>query len=165
MRWIVEKEEGEGILRDARVCAAYDDKQQGASKLERFTFDCVEFQTKAFLEFLRTLMGRGGDKRFYYVVLDPEPESYFFANFGKYPMVELSIDDPGDVYVKALNENPGNSPADALGTNWYEYVIFAPSRKWFVRGKRDARSGEGGHLWVATDWAKWVRGIYPFQLY
>jgi hypothetical protein len=165
MRWVIDNEEFERVLRDAKECAAYDDNQQEAAELERLTFDCVEFQTKRFLDFLRKLMEWSSDSHFYYIVLEPDPRSYFFAHFGKYPLLEISIDDPGEAYITALNEDPGTSPADAVGTNWFQYVILPPSKKWFIHGQRDARSGEGGHLFVPTSWSNKVREIYPFQLY
>ncbi len=165
MRWIMEKEEVERILRDAKACVACDDNQQASSELVHLTFDCVEFEAERFYDFLIELLEWSSDSHFKYVVLDPDPISYFFAHFGRYPLLEISIDDPEEVYIAALNEDPGNSPADAVGTNWYEYVILPASKKWFIRGQRDARSGEGGHLWVPTSWSNRVRDIYPYQLY
>lgn len=165
MRWIIDDGEFERLLKAAKEIAAYDDDQQGRNELQRLIFDCVEFQTRGFVHFLRKLMEWSGDEHLHYIVLDPEPVIYSFSHFGKYPLLEVTIDDPEESYIAGLNEDPGDSPADAVGTNWYEYVILPASRKWFIRGQRDARSGEGGHLWVPTSWSSRVKTIYPYQFY
>jgi hypothetical protein len=165
MRWIIDNEEFERILRDAKECAVYDNNQQVIAELERLTFDCVEFHTRHFFEFLCKLMEWSKDSHFRYIVLEPDPFSYYFTHFSKYPLFEISIDDSDEAYINALNEDPGGSPADAVGTNWFRYVILPPSKKWFIHGQQDARSGEGGNLFVPIGWSDKAREIYPFELY
>src|SRR5712691_47875 len=158
MRWVKDIEEARTILREARERASMHERN---AEFKRLTFDCVEFHSRRFLEFLRKLMEWSGDASFHYAVLDPDPINYFFTHFHKYPLVEITSSDSGDVYIAALTEDPGQSPADAIGTNWSEYVILPPSNKWFIHTLRDAQSGEGGHLWVPIDWSNRAKEIYP----
>ena len=80
-------------------------------------------------------------------------------------MIEIAVDDTADAYIAALTEAPDASPADAIGTNWSEYVIVPPSKQWCIHAKRDARSGEGGHLWVPQTWSDKVKEVYPYALH
>jgi hypothetical protein len=164
MRWIEDIKEAQTTLRQGMECALRSD-DLNKSGLARLTFDCVEFHSRRFLNFLHNLMKLSGDMSFRYAVLSPDPISYFFTHFRKYPVVEMSLEDQEDAYIAALTEDPGGSPADAIGTNWSEYAILPPSGKWCIHARRDARSGEGGHLWIPANWSDEVKKIYPYSLH
>jgi len=102
-------------------------------------------------------MALSGDPNAAYVVLDPDPIQYFHRHFKKYPALEIANGDTADDYIHALNEDPGGSPADAVGTNCWEWVIVPPSIKWFIHALRDSDDG-GGHLWMPRDWAEQIVG-------
>ena len=164
MRWLKDGKEVEDALRQGSECASTDDPLRHPG-LERLTFDSVEFHSRTFLHFLRKLMEWSGDKSFQYAVLNPDPINYFFASFQRYPLIEIAVDDTADASIAALTEAPDASPADAIGTNWSEYVIVPPSKQWCIHAKRDARSGEGGHLWVPQTWSDKVKEVYPYALH
>ncbi len=164
MRWVENAKEVENTLRQASECASRDGSPAQFG-LARLTFDCVEFHSRRFLRFLHALMEWSGDRSFHFAVLTPDPINYFFAHFHKYPIVEIALDDPEDSYIEALMEDPGGSPADAIGSNWSQYAILPPSKKWCIHARRDARSGEGGHLWVPTDWSDKAKHVYPYKLH
>jgi hypothetical protein len=98
----------------------------------------------------------------YYIVLDPDPISYFAAEFNKYPVLEIRSNDSCEAYLAALNEDPGGSPADAIGINWNEYGLIPPSVNWLIWGRRDDDQNEGGQLWIPPDWTQAVMDLYPY---
>jgi hypothetical protein len=165
MRWIESQPEVEQILKDAEACAAIDKTGQHPN-LEKLTFDCVEFHTRRFFNFLIYLMQWSGDDTTAFVLLNPDPVSYFYRYFLKYPVFEIGISDSEDLYIAALNADlGGSSTTDTIGMNWVEYVMIPPSKKWFIHGRRDSRSGEGGHLWIQPSLSSKAKEVYPFGLY
>ncbi len=160
MRWITD----EGIFKDALSTVDYCrrvEHHQAASSLRRMIFDSLGLCTRPFLGLLRGLMNLSGDDSCLYLVVEPDPEEYFWANFKKYPLVEIGKDDVASDYFSSLNEDPGGSPADAIGTNWAQFFIFPTSKKWFVIGRRDNETDVGGHLYVPADWINQVIEAYP----
>ncbi|HEY0701197.1 MAG TPA: hypothetical protein VGD60_00375 [Candidatus Acidoferrales bacterium] len=160
MRWIDREAEFKTIFLEARTCV-YIDSGRRATQLHRLIFDDAQTCTAVFAEMLQSLMGWASDAGCYYIVLDPDPVHYFHRHFGKYPAIEIARGDSSDAYLKFLNEDPGNSPADAVGTNCWAWVIAPHSLKWFVHALRDEGDG-GGHLWVPPEWAERLRTSYPF---
>ena len=63
------------------------------------------------------------------MVLKPDPIWYFHKQFAKCPIVSIRQGDTTEVYLASLNEDPGGSPADAVGTNCYEWVILPASHR------------------------------------
>lgn len=79
---------------------------KGSGELERLTLDCVEFQTRSFLYFLRKLMGWSGDRHLYYIVLDPS-QSLLFCSFQQISDARIYFalsSEGGDVRVHRLAE-------------------------------------------------------------
>ena len=151
MRWIEKEDEFHRIRLEAKRCV-YVDSGREPTTLRRLTFDDAEICTKAFAQFLQHLMDRSGDTKAYYMVLDPDPVHYFNRLFKRYPLVEITHDDPVDTYIAVLNEPPNGNAADGnaaddIGTNWWRSVILVPSQMWFIHAMRSARD-EGGHLWI-----------------
>jgi hypothetical protein len=70
------------------------------------------------------------------------------------------MSDSPAAYIAAMNEDPGGSPSDAVGTNWWECVIVPPSLRWFIHTLRSSES-DSGHLWVPPEWEKQIGEAYP----
>ena len=160
MRWITQSDQFNALFVEAKRCAEADESGPD-DKLARLVFDSSELCTVAFASLLQMLLRLGQDSMCYYLVLSPEPVTYFKENFKKYPLIEIHAMDSAEEYLRALNEDPGDSPADAIGINWSEYAVVAPSRKWFVRAIRDDWNNTGGHLFVPSEWADEVAEAYP----
>lgn len=160
MRWITTKDEFEHVRLQAATCK-YVDSGRYPTSLQRWVFDDAEMFTPEFANLVQQLIGWSGDFQATYVVLDPDPVWYFWQHFQKYPAIQIKAGDSTQAYLSALNEDPGGSPADAIGTNWWECVIVPPSLTWFVHALRDDLD-RGGHLWVPREWANKVIGAYPY---
>ena len=156
MRWILDKADFETVRLRART-GKYIDSGRKATSLQRWIFDDAYSCTHEGANLVQQLMALSGDPNAAYVVLDPDPIQYFHRHFKKYPALEIANGDTADDYIHALNEDPGGSPADAVGTNCWEWVIVPPSIKWFIHALRDSDDG-GGHLWMPRDWAEQIVG-------
>jgi hypothetical protein len=161
MRWIVQQAEFKEVFLRARTCV-YIDSGRETSHLKRFSFDDIEIGTAPFGNFLQKLMEISPDEMVHCIVLDPDPVHYFHRQFHKYPVLEIAKGDPTETYLAALNEDPGGSPVDAIGTYWWALVIVPPSLKWFVHALR-SDTDNGGHLWIPADWSGKVQKFYPFM--
>lgn len=161
MQWISEQSFFRDILSTGKHFVQADERSEG-SGLRRLVFDASELCTKAFFGLLQNLMRWSGDSSCYYVVIDPDPINYYWLNFQKYPSVEVSVDDHNRDYLSVLDEDPGGSPADAIGINWDDYVIFPRSKKWFIRGRRDDVANQGGHIWIPPEWRDKITKLYPY---
>lgn len=160
MRWIITEAEFKEIFLRARTCV-YIDSGREPTTLRRLTFDDAGVCTHKFADLLQRLMECSGDLAAHSVVLDPDPVHYFYRNFNKYPSLEIALGDASAAYLSALNEDPGGSPADAVGTNWWAFVVVPPSLKWFVHARRSDQD-DSGHLWIPPDWMDRVHDIYPY---
>jgi hypothetical protein len=161
MRWITRESDFREVLSKARDCIGLDHEKIAPDRV-RLLFDSSELSTTAFVVLLEQLTIWSEDPVAYYLVIDPDPIKYFRKHFNKYPLVEVSPNDSPRDLLLALKEDPGESPADAIGINWSEFVILPPSTAWFVRGLRDDVTDEGGHLWVPKEWAKRVTAAYQW---
>jgi hypothetical protein len=70
--------------------------------------------------------------------------------------INATKDDTAETYLALLNEDPGGSLSDAVGTNRDEWVILPDSHRWFVHCLRDSDSF-GGHLWLPASWIAQAR--------
>jgi hypothetical protein len=159
VRWIVEDKEFQSIFLDAQVCVFIDSRREQTS-LICLNFGDLETQMGSFVPLMHKMMAWAGDTSAYYVLLRPDPIQYFHRHFHKYPAFEITLDDTAKTYLAVLNEDPGGSPADAVGTNWSTCVIAPPSRKWFVHVMR-ASTDDTGHLWVPKDWVQPLIEYHP----
>ncbi len=159
MRWILDKDDFQQVRLQARTCK-YIDSGRYPTILQRWVFDDVALATPEFANLIQHLLVSSRDNCAAYVVLDPDPVHYFWREFNKYPALEIDTGDPPEVYLRALNEDPGSSPVDAVGTNWWECVIVPPSISWFIHCLRDD-SDRGGHLWIPGAWKDEVVAIFP----
>jgi hypothetical protein len=159
MRWVMEEAEFRKIFLEARTCV-YIDSGRESSRLQRLIFDDAMTCTFAFAELLQNLMEWSGIETCNYVVLDPDPVHYFYRLFKKYPAFEVALGDSPQSYIQFLNQDPGGSPADAVGTNCWAWVVAPPAIGWFVHALRSDMDN-GGHLWIPNDWRAKILGLYP----
>jgi hypothetical protein len=160
MRWVVQESEFTEIFLRSRTCV-YIDSGREPTPLIRLTFDDAGIRTEEFANLLQKLMECSRDPNAHYAVLEPDPVHYFYRQFKKYPVAEIAFNDSSDAYLSFLNEDPGGSPADAIGINWSACVVVPPSLKWFVHALRSAED-DSGHLWIPPDWVDETRALYPF---
>ena len=150
----------EEILTKARACEKADASGE-LDSMEVFRFESMELLTRPFFKLIKSLLARSEDDAAYYLTLDPDPVGYFATTFAKYPLVELKVNDSDDDYIAAFNAEIGNSAANALGTNWWKYVVLPRSNRWFVVGTRDFSNDTNGHIWCPRGWSQWVKKEYP----
>lgn len=160
MRWITQESEFRDIFLQARTCV-YIDSGRIPTQLRKLTFDDAEVCTPKFANLLQKLMEYSSDSIAHYLILDPDPVHYFHRHFKKYPALEIARGDSAEAYLSFLNEDPGNSPADAVGTNWWACVIVPPSLNWFVHVLRSDRD-DSGHLWIPSAYVGRVQTMYPY---
>lgn len=160
MRWIVDDAKFREIYLRSRTCI-YIDSGREPTNLERLTFDDAGVCTPELGNLLQALMKRSGDVTAHYVVLDPDPLYYFHPRFSKYPVIEIAFGDSSSDYLAMLNEDPGSSPADAVGIHWWEFAIVPQSLKWFVHALRSEQN-DSGHLWIPLSWLDEVRQLHPY---
>jgi hypothetical protein len=163
MSWVTDTEQAKELLLQAGTCRVVDSCRV-ATSMQCMSFDDVGTCTKEFGALLHRLMQLSVDETCHYIVLNPDPRHYFLHHFKKYPVVEIRADDTLEQYIAILNEDPGGSPADAVGTNCYEWVVIPPSHRWFVHCQRS--SGDlGGHLWLPQEWIEDAQNTYRWLTY
>ncbi|WP_244112826.1 hypothetical protein [Burkholderia gladioli] len=99
--------------------------------------DPIDLQTQKFFELLRLLTTAQGADEFAVIILKPDPFGYFNFHFGKYPGFVHNKHHTDDEYFSVLMKNPGDSPADAIGINSYQYVVMPLHGNWIVFGDRN----------------------------
>jgi len=160
MRWI----ETETIFREL-LSRAEDlmssSHEQRQNMLQRLVFDDAQLSTAEFATLVQSLIRESADQCAYYLVLAPDPVHYFYHHFNKYPLLRIDRGDSVESYLAALHEDPGGSPADAVGTNWSKSVIFPFSGMWFSQLNRSS-SVNGGHLWIPSRWTTHLLENYAF---
>ena len=102
------------------------------------------FHTPTFFERIKSFLGRVGENRWFLAVVDPDPKDYFYHHFGKYSVVEMAADDTDDDYLRIAQEDPGSSPADAIGFNSHVVLLFSYSGTWAIYGDRGYELGVVG---------------------
>jgi hypothetical protein len=160
MRWIVSDEEFTSVFLEAQTCVFIDSHRE-QTLLVCLNFCDVEIFTKSFILDLHKMMMWSGDATAFFVVLRPDPVEFFHRHFNKYPAFEITSDDSGNDYLAALNEDPGGSPADAIGTNWWTCVIAPHSLKWFIHVMR-SDTDDTGHLWIPKEWVQALIELRPW---
>jgi hypothetical protein len=74
-------------------------------------------------------------------VIKPDPESYFYRHFGKYPVIKMSNFATSGEFMKLVFEDPGGSSADAIAYNSTNLLIYPDSLRWGIYGSRDFEVG------------------------
>jgi len=161
MRWITSESEFQELFSIARD--SINSEQHSADHESRLLhYDSSELRTTKFFQLLENLMRWSKDTKCYYIVLDPDPVTYHWKEFQRYPAFEVASGNSATDYLKALSQDPGGSPADAVGTNWFEYMILVPSRRWFIHAFRDDATDLGGRLIIPHEWIGKVSELYPY---
>jgi hypothetical protein len=160
VRWITDRAVAKQLLLEAGTCR-YIDSRRYSTVLELVSFDDAATCTREFARLIQALLILSNDRAAHYMVLDPQPVTYFHRHFGKYPILSLLRGDSAETYIALLNEDPGGSPADAVGTNCYEWIILPESHRWFVHCLRDSDSF-GGHLWLPASWIEQLKNAYSW---
>ena len=85
---------------------------------------------------LKEVANRSLDNKIALSVIDPDPEKYFFSNFGFYNWAELSTAMTTAEYWEIINIPPVQSPADSILVNSEKLFIYPSSKKWAIFGSR-----------------------------
>jgi hypothetical protein len=129
------------------------------SPTELLYFDTVDLQTQKFFELIQRLLALRGATEFATLVLKPDPFDYFNFHFGKYPGFVHRAENTDDEFFEFLLEDPGGSPADALGVNSEHYVVLPMPGDWIAFGDR---SWGTGALFGPPDVMECAKNFYPF---
>jgi hypothetical protein len=124
-------------------------------------FRFIEFDVLLFREFWHALTACAencGDQDVSVIVHEPHPETYYFANFGRYGALRFQRDATAADYKKAFLFEPEGSSADAL-----QYVAgviswCGTSRNWGLWGERDLGVGIAASRDPEMSWPK-VQGV------
>jgi hypothetical protein len=90
------------------------------------------FYDKDFFDKVKSFVIDIGQERIFLTVLDPDPEAYFFRHFAKYSVIDMSVHDTTADYQAIIQQDPGDSPADALESNSKVGLIYDDSAKWAI---------------------------------
>ncbi len=160
MHWVEDESMFAVAYQRALDCASTDSGRLPTS-LKKLLFNDVDLCSRAFANFVQSLLTWSEDDACSFVVLRPDPEYYFHHFFKRYPVVEVERGMSADEFIAMLNEGPPESRPDALGIIYSEYVVVPPSMRWFVHALRSA-GDDGGHLWVPSEWLERIAAVYPY---
>jgi hypothetical protein len=132
---------------------------RGKPSTDLLYFDSIDLQTQKFFELIRHLLALRGATDFATLVLKPDPFSYFNFHFGKYPGFIHRAGNTDDQFFDFLWEDPGDSPADALGVNSEYYAVLPLPGDWIAFGDR---SWGTGVLYGPPEIMECARKFYPF---
>jgi hypothetical protein len=82
---------------------------------ELLYFDPIDIATQKFFDLVQTLLAFEGRSDFATLILKPDPLNYFHHHFGKYPGFVHSRGNTDEEFFHFMMQDPGDSPADALG--------------------------------------------------
>lgn len=112
------------------------------SRLSNFAFISIEdIFSEEFFDKMKKFLSQINENDFRVFAIEPDPESYFYHNFGKYPLLMFSMDSTAQQYVSAVFADPGESPADAIGYNSSSLLVYSSSYRWAIYGSRDFEVG------------------------
>lgn len=122
--------------------------------------DLDELWSEEFFELLQQLTAAVESRRVSVAVLKPDPVDYYYAHFRKFPFIEFDVATSSSAdYIKALHEDPGDSPADAIVHNSDVIVIFPENMRWLIYGDRNLEVGVIAGL--DGDAVRKIDSIYP----
>ncbi|WP_186136372.1 hypothetical protein [Burkholderia gladioli] len=111
------------------------------SSADLLYFDTVDLQTRKFFDLIQHLLASKGTTDFATLVLKPDPFNYFNFHFRNYPGFIHRAHNTVDEFFEFLFEDPGESPADALGVNSQQYVVMPTPGDWIAFGDRSWGTG------------------------
>ncbi|WP_378182241.1 hypothetical protein [Aquimarina sp. SS2-1] len=102
-----------------------------------FSFCDFEYLfSEYFFESLKKYLNKRKQDHFTFYTLDPDPENYFFKNFGSFNIIDFSEEEYSS-YIKKLSEAPDNNEADALIYNSNKIIIYAQNLDLVIYGDRN----------------------------
>ena len=105
-----------------------------------YKFYLIDFDyiySSNFFNIAQKIMKNFNEEKFFLMVIDPDPEEYFYKNFGKFSLIEASDNDSSEDYLKILDADPGDSPADSILSNSFKMVIYGDSLQWALLADRE----------------------------
>ena len=96
------------------------------------------------------------------MILDPDPETYFRANFGYYNVFRLPASATADDYSRHLAKEPAGSSADAIYINSFIAAWFSETGRWGVWGERNRGVAVFGVI-SEVDWETWISKHQPMS--
>ncbi len=102
----------------------------GFSHFSFLRFDDIFLET--FINSIKEFLKENGETEFTFVVVNPNPETYFFEHFRKYSAFEMSVNNSFEEYLSILQLDPGESPADAIVYNSFEIMLFGKNSDWAI---------------------------------
>jgi hypothetical protein len=104
-----------------------------------------------------------GDTELRMLVIDPDPETYYFKHFNRYGAITFPVSARADDYGAALDSEPKNSPTDALRYVASIVTWFGNSCAWGFWGERELGVGVGATKVETFQWPE-IGGIKWFDL-
>jgi hypothetical protein len=129
---------------------------------ELLYFDPIDIATQKFFDLVQVLLAFEGRSDFATVILKPDPFNYFHHHFGKYPGLVHRRENSDEEFFHLMMQDPGDSPADALGVNHEHYAILPVVGDWIAFGDR---SWDVGVFYGPPDIMECARNFYPFFNY
>jgi hypothetical protein len=126
---------------------------------ELLYFDPFDIVTPRLFGLVQTLLAVKGTTDFATVILKPDPFKYFHHHFGKYPGFVHGRDNTYVEFFDLMMQDPGDSPADALGVNYDHYVILPIEGDWIAFGDHP---WDTGVLYGPPDIMDCARKFYPY---
>jgi hypothetical protein len=126
---------------------------------ELLYFDPIDIATQKFFELIQTLLAFESTTDFATLILKPDPFNYFHHHFGKYPGFIHGRWHTDEQFFRFMMQDPGDSPADALGVNHEHYVVLPVVGDWIAFGDR---SWDTGVFYGPPDIMECARNFYPF---
>ncbi len=112
------------------------------SPFSRFTFlNFDEIFSEYFYERMVAFLRSSHENDITLFVVEPDPESYFFHHFQKYPIVKIPATVSSAEFLSAIFEDPKDSPADAIAYNSSRLLVYSSSLEWAIFGSRDFEVG------------------------
>ncbi|WP_235610655.1 hypothetical protein [Bordetella sp. H567] len=113
--------------------------------VSRRYFDWLEFAVGGFWQYLTQLAHLSGDTVIYFYDLYRAKDTRFdfYANFGLFPVIELSVEMTERQYLSGLRCEPGHlEGVTYVAAYTDEYLILPPSGKWHIHGAYEIEMGQ-----------------------
>lgn len=131
-------------------------------KMNAVRFDSVVISTLGFYRFIQELKTMSNENSIWLLVDEPDPETYFYRHFGRFPLADVGRIVSASEYISVLNRDPGDSPADAISINWFRMYIVPDSERWLIRCERRDDDELDGELLVPSEWRESLTREFSF---
>jgi hypothetical protein len=121
--------------------AALPDQVFRATVAAYYVIDFDQLWSEEFFCDMQRLTVRAGDASFTFAVMKPDPDDYYYASFGKFPVLQFTTEEGADRYIAAIHDDPGKSPADAIAYNSEVIIIYPRSMRWAIYCDRNLEIG------------------------